>query len=91
MDEAPDRDAGGLSSDEQTLLKEGEELEDVPRAEPAMLDAKSRSKNFAEVERPLSVEQAIREARRCLRCDLEFTQRSENEGAECAAVEGKSA
>jgi NADH-quinone oxidoreductase subunit F len=68
-----------------------EELEDVPRVEPPMLDAKSRSKNFAEVERPLSVEQAIREAQRCLRCDLEFTQRSENEEAKCAALEEKSA
>jgi len=67
-----------------------EELEDVPRVEPAMLDAKSRKENFAEVERQLSVEQAIREARRCLRCDLEFTQRRENEEAKCAAVEEKS-
>ena len=68
-----------------------EELEDVPRVEPATLDAKSRKKNSAEVEMSLSVEQATREARRCLRCDLEFTQRSENEEAKCAAVEEKSA
>jgi len=68
-----------------------EELEDAARVEPAMLDAKSRKKNFAEVERQLSVEQAVREARRCLRCDLEFTQRSENEEAKCTAVEEKSA
>jgi len=68
-----------------------EELEDVARVEPATLDAKSRKKNSAEVEMPLSVEQATREARRCLRCDLEFTQHSENEEAKCAAVEEKSA
>ena len=68
-----------------------EELEDAARVEPATLDAKSRKKNFAEVERQLSVEQATREARRCLRCDLEFTQRAENEEAKCAAVEEKSA
>jgi len=43
------------------------------------------------VEMTLSVEQAVREARRCLRCDLEFTQRTENEEAECVAVEEKSA
>jgi len=43
------------------------------------------------VERQLSVEQAVREARRCLRCDLEFTQRTENEEAKCAAPEEKSA
>ena len=41
--------------------------------------------SFAEVEKPLSVEQATREARRCLRCDLEFTQPEEHE-AECAAA-----
>jgi NADH-quinone oxidoreductase subunit F len=68
-----------------------EELEDMTRVEPATLDAESRKKNFAEVEKQLSVEQATREARRCLRCDLEFTQRTENEEAECAAVEEKSA
>ena len=56
-----------------------------------MLDAKSRVKSFVEVERQLTVEQATREARRCLRCDLEFTQRSKNEEAKCAAVEEKSA
>ena len=68
-----------------------EELEDMARVEPATLDAESRKKNFAEVEKQLSVEQATREARRCLRCDLEFTQCTENEEVECAAVEGKSA
>jgi NADH-quinone oxidoreductase subunit F len=68
-----------------------EEFEDVPRAEPATLDAKSRKKNFAEVELPLSVEQAKREARRCLRCDLEFTQCKEDERAKCTAVQEKSA
>jgi len=68
-----------------------EEFEDVPRVELATLDAKSRNKSFAEVEMTLSVEEAKREARRCLRCDLEFTQRTENEEAKCAAVEEKSA
>lgn len=68
-----------------------EELEDAARVEPATLDAKSRKKNFAEVERQLSVEQATREARRCLRCDLEFTQYKEDERTKCTAVEEKSA
>jgi NADH-quinone oxidoreductase subunit F len=68
-----------------------EELEDAERVEPATLNTRSRKTTFAEVEKQLSVEQASREARRCLRCDLEFTQRSENEEAECAAVEEKSA
>jgi len=60
-----------------------EELEDAERVEPATLNARSRKRSFAEVEMALSVEQAVREARRCLRCDLEFTQRTENEEAEC--------
>jgi NADH-quinone oxidoreductase subunit F len=67
-----------------------EELEDAARVEPATLDARSRIKNFAEVEKQLSVEQATREARRCLRCDLEFTGRSENKEVQCAAAEEKS-
>jgi len=69
-----------------------EELEDVvKRTEPAALPAESRKKSFAEVELSLSVEQATREARRCLRCDLEFTQRAKNEEAKYAAVEETSA
>jgi len=68
-----------------------EELEDVARVEPPTLNAKSRKKNFAEVEMVLSVEQATREARRCLRCDLEFTQHSEDEQAKSVTVEEKSA
>jgi len=69
----------------------GEELDEAARAEPATLDAESRRKNFAEVEMTLSVEQATREARRCLRCDLEFTRGAEDQEAECVAVEEKSA
>ena len=68
-----------------------EEDEEVTRAEPATLPAKSRKKSFAEVELPLSVEQAKREARRCLRCDIEFTQCKEDERTKCTAVQEKSA
>jgi len=68
-----------------------EEYEEVTRAEPATLPAKLRKKSFTEVELPLSVEKAKREARRCLRCDLEFTQCKEDERAECIAVQEKSA
>jgi NADPH-dependent glutamate synthase beta subunit-like oxidoreductase len=68
-----------------------QELEDVARVEPATLDAESRKKSFAEVEMTLSVEQATREARRCLRCDLEFTQPTEDEEAKSVAVEEKTA
>jgi NADPH-dependent glutamate synthase beta subunit-like oxidoreductase len=51
-----------------------EELENAARAVPPVLPVKGRKKNFNEVERSLSEEQARAEARRCLRCDLAFTQ-----------------
>jgi NADH-quinone oxidoreductase subunit F len=70
-------------------LVSDEELQDAERVEPATLNAKSRKKSFAEVELALSVEQAQHEARRCLRCDLEFTRRTENEDDKCVAVEEK--
>jgi len=56
-----------------------EELEEAARVEPPTLPAESRKKNFAEVEMTLSREAATHEARRCLRCDLEFTQRDHDE------------
>jgi NADH-quinone oxidoreductase subunit F len=43
------------------------------RAEPPELPVGSRGKNFEEVEMTLAQEEAVREARRCLRCDLDFT------------------
>jgi len=68
-----------------------EELEDTARADPPTLSAKSRKQTCAEVEMAFSVEQARQEARRCLRCDLEFTRPMQNGQAECGAVEEKSA
>jgi NADH-quinone oxidoreductase subunit F len=67
------------------------DLEEAPRVEPPALAAKSRKKNFAEVEMALSAEQAMREARRCLRCDLEFTGRKQDEKNKLAVVEETSA
>jgi len=67
-----------------------EEDHDAVRAEPSMRPAELRMKNFAEVEMVLSVEQARREAGRCLRCDLAFTQ-VEEDGPSRSAVEEKSA
>ena len=63
-----------------------EEDEAPPRVEPATLPASARQKSFAEIELPLSAEQAAAEARRCLRCDLRFT-RSPNEPALCSTAE----
>ncbi|MGB6034351.1 MAG: FAD-dependent oxidoreductase, partial [Bacteroidota bacterium] len=45
---------------------------DLPR-----LDVDARRQSFREVERTLSLEDALQEARRCLRCDLEFVNREE--------------
>ncbi|MFB3818976.1 MAG: NADH-ubiquinone oxidoreductase-F iron-sulfur binding region domain-containing protein [Candidatus Methylomirabilales bacterium] len=52
---------------------EGEPAAGGRRAEPARLPLASRQGSFAEVELPLRAEDARREARRCLRCDLDFT------------------
>jgi len=65
-----------------------EEGEQAARAEPPTIPAESRQKNFAEVEMALSAKQAHAEARRCLRCDLAFTQPPPAEESPCAAVEG---
>jgi NADH-quinone oxidoreductase subunit F len=68
-----------------------EELETATRAFPPALPVKGRRKNFNEVEQSLSEEQARAEARRCLRCDLAFTQDGQAACAPRAAVGGKSA
>jgi pyruvate/2-oxoglutarate dehydrogenase complex dihydrolipoamide dehydrogenase (E3) component len=62
-----------------------EEIEQARRVEPPTLAAELRKKNFAEVESALSAEEATREARRCLRCDLAFTRRKNDEDAVVAA------
>jgi len=51
-----------------------EEQENARRAEPPTISMRERRQGYDEVEMTLSVEQATQEARRCLRCDLEFTQ-----------------
>jgi hypothetical protein len=43
------------------------------RADCPTVSAEERRSSFVEVERALNVEEARREAGRCLRCDLEFT------------------
>ncbi len=51
-----------------------EESEGVCRAEAAKLEVEQRLGSFVEVEKTLVEKEAVNEARRCLRCDLEFTQ-----------------
>jgi len=48
------------------------EIEELQRPSMPLLPLEERSGNFKEVELPLAPEMAIREARRCLRCDLEL-------------------
>jgi len=48
-------------------------LAEIRRAEPPLLPIELRRRSFSEVELCLSAEDAIRESKRCLRCDLEFT------------------
>jgi NADH-quinone oxidoreductase subunit F len=51
-----------------------EEAGELRRAEPPTLPIELRKRSFSEVELPLLEEDARREAKRCLRCDLEFTE-----------------
>jgi NADH-quinone oxidoreductase subunit F len=67
---------------------EEEELEEAKRIQPPVVPVSDRRKTFNEIELSFSVEQATKEARRCLRCDLEFTRPEENETACVAAVGG---
>lgn len=50
------------------------------RVKIPLLPAEARAQSFAEVENCLSAEEAGAEAKRCLRCDLEFTQVKRLEG-----------
>ena len=56
-----------------------EEAGKVARADCPTVSAGDRRTSFVEVESALRQEDAVREARRCLRCDLEFTMPKEDE------------
>ena len=71
---------------EPSLLSE-EELAEADRVEMPALSAATRHRSFDEVELTLSLEDATREAKRCLRCDLEFTQPEEETAASPAVAE----
>ncbi|MFW5740872.1 MAG: FAD-dependent oxidoreductase, partial [Myxococcota bacterium] len=57
----------------QPELMTEQELESIRRAEPPKAAMDARKTGFTEVELVLSEREAKTEARRCLRCDLEFT------------------
>ncbi|OGV49739.1 MAG: hypothetical protein A2X49_04920 [Lentisphaerae bacterium GWF2_52_8] len=52
----------------------GDEGETAGRVAVALLSAAARKKSFKEVELCIAESRALCEARRCLRCDIEFTQ-----------------
>ncbi len=56
-------------------LTEEEITQEMKRSKMPSLSSKERSGNFKEVEQGISQEQAMKEARRCLRCDLESKRR----------------
>ncbi|MFO7986193.1 MAG: FAD-dependent oxidoreductase [Desulfatiglandaceae bacterium] len=58
------KEDAGLALDEETA-------EDVPRIQVELEDPVKRIRDFREIEKGLTREQALREATRCLRCDLE--------------------
>ncbi|MGE5236172.1 MAG: FAD-dependent oxidoreductase [Acidobacteriota bacterium] len=65
----------------EPLIPEGE-AEPAARVATPRLSIPSRRRSFAEVETALSAADAQREARRCLRCDLAFTQPRDEAKAE---------
>ena len=68
----------------EELVAEGPRV-DTPRA-----DVEWRRRGFVEVELSLTELEAVREARRCLRCDLEFTKPAEEKPEpSTAGVEGR--
>ena len=58
-------------------IEGSEELAGTERVDTPRASVQWRKRGFAEVEMSLSVEEAQREACRCLRCDLEFTRPAE--------------
>jgi len=64
-----------------------EEAAQGVRVEPKAVDPGERVKSFREVEMTISEADAVREARRCLRCDLEFTQHEDE--VECPSAGGE--
>jgi len=72
---------------EPATVDEGEELS-TDRAETPRAPAEWRKRNFAEVEVSLSIDEATCEARRCLRCDLEFTQPKKPDAENVAVATG---
>lgn len=68
-----------------------EQQETARRVKVRSIPPEARRKNFAAVEKTLSEEEAVAEAQRCLRCDLQFTCDENGVPFESVATEEKSA
>ncbi len=64
-----------------------EERRRTSRATPPLIPVPARRRSLSEVELGLSPEAASLEARRCLRCDLEFTQPGQEDEPAPAGVQ----
>jgi len=70
--------------------RHAEEIASSDRAQPPTLPIQTRRRSFSEVEMTLAFEDATREAMRCLRCDLAFTQPAREDETGARAVGGAS-
>ena len=73
----------------EQVLSDEAEVEAAVRVELPRIPAESRRRSFSEVEAPLSEDEAIHEASRCLRCDLEFTRPASSDVDESRSMESK--
>jgi len=62
------------------LALEEESTEEKPRAVPVLEKPEERTRDFREVEKGFTEEEAWYEAKRCLRCDLERAEGEAEEG-----------
>lgn len=67
-----------------------EELEEASRPKPPSLALNERAYNFKEVEKMLTEEAALKEARRCLRCDLETEDAKQGQEQQLQLAKGES-
>jgi NADH-quinone oxidoreductase subunit F len=65
----------------EPLVGRTDNQDDISRVSVCTQSPERRRRSFAEIEETLTAEAATREARRCLRCDLEFTSCPEAEHA----------
>lgn len=70
--------------------EEDEDLDANKRVDTPKIPIKKRKQSFAEIESSFSQEEATLEAKRCMRCDLEFTEKLKNNEEKLLKTEGNS-